>query len=85
LGHKKGRRKREKALREKLVVERALGIQRKGFCPICGKKLVNLRCDDAIFDALESGKCPRCSSLLRFYDNGVVQCPNCRWAIYIQQ
>lgn len=91
MGHKKGKRKRERELRERVVVDRALGIQRKGCCPYCGDKLSRMNPDDPhykeVFDALESGKCPSCGSPLKVTDNGMLFCskhPLCKWSVYIQ-
>lgn len=90
MGHKKGKRKRERELHERVVVDRALDVEHKKYCPICGKRLTKLSpdCPDdrEFFDALESGKCPRCGSGLKVTDEGILYCskrPVCKWCIYV--
>lgn len=89
MGHKKGKRKRERVLRERVVVERALGIHRKGFCPICGEKCVRLSPDKHkdVFYAVSSGRCPRCGSRLKVTKDDVLYCsrrPVCKWCVYVE-
>lgn len=91
LGHKKGRRKRERELLESKSVEKALDVEHKKYCPICGKRLTRMRpdCpeDKEIFDALESGKCPRCGFGLKVAGDGILYCskrPACKWCVYVE-
>ena len=86
LGHKKGKRKRER-----VVVERALDVEHKKFCPICGERVTKLCRDNPddkeVSDALESGKCPRCGSGLKVTDEGILYCskrPVCKWCVYVE-
>jgi transcription initiation factor IIE alpha subunit len=90
VGHRQGRRKHERELRERLCFERALDVEHKKYCPICGKHLIKMSSDNPhnreIFDALESGKCPCCGSGLRVTDEGILYCSNrpvCKWCVYV--
>lgn len=90
MGHKKGMRKREGELGERVVVDRALDVEHKKYCPICGKRVTELCVDDpedrVIVEALESGKCPDCGSGLKVTDDGILFCsrrPVCEWCIYV--
>jgi len=90
VGHRAGRRKRERELREKESVEKALDVEHRKHCPICGKKLERMSLDNPrdreVFDALESGKCPKCGSGLKVTAEGILYCskrPLCGWCVYI--
>lgn len=85
MGHKKGLRKHEREL-----VERALDVEHRKYCPICGKKVERMCPDNPrdreVFEALESGKCPKCGSGLKVTDKGILYCskrPVCNWCFYI--
>lgn len=90
MGHKKGKRKRERKLAERESVAKALDVDHKKYCPICGERLTKFCADDPrdkeIFDALESGKCPRCGSGLKVTEGGILFCsrrPLCDWCVYV--
>jgi len=90
LGHKKGKRKRERELLERKSVEKALDVEHEKYCPICGKRLTELCVDNShdreVLDALESGKCPLCGCGLKVTDEGILYCskrPVCKWCVYV--
>lgn len=90
LGHKKGKRKRERESCEKESVEKALDAEHEKYCPICGERVAKFCVDNSrgreVFYALESGKCPRCSSGLKVTDEGILYCskrPLCKWCVYV--
>ena len=85
MGHKKGFRKRQRE-----CVEKALDVEHRKYCPICGGKVEWISRDEPrdreIFDALESGRCPQCGSALKITDKGILYCskrPACNWCVYI--